>query len=121
MTLSSEAIDAIEAHGWPGNVRELENCVKRAVIMAETQALRAEDFNLDPVAHQPDAFNLRRVREQAEMAAIVRVLGRVNNNLSKAADLLGVSRPTLYDMMERYGLRSRASESSQADPDDKAA
>jgi two-component system NtrC family response regulator len=121
MSLSPEAIDAIEAHAWPGNVRELENCIKRAVIMAETRTLRPEDLNLNTVARQSDAFNLRRVREEAEKVAIVGALGRANNNVSKAAEMLGVSRPTLYDMMERYGLRSRVPDSPEADPDGKAA
>jgi two-component system NtrC family response regulator len=105
-TLLPAAIDAIEAHAWPGNVRELENCAKRAVIMAEGSALGPEDFGLEPAISDPDAFNLRRVRDEAEKNAVVRVLGRVNDNISKAAEMLGVSRPTLYDLMEKYGLRS---------------
>jgi len=105
-TLLPAAIDAIEAHSWPGNVRELENCAKRAVIMAEGSTLTAEDFGLEPAEADPEAFNLRRVRDEAERNAVVRVLGRVNGNISKAAEMLGVSRPTLYDLMEKYGLRS---------------
>ncbi|MEO8037117.1 MAG: PEP-CTERM-box response regulator transcription factor [Betaproteobacteria bacterium] len=105
LTLLPAAVDAIEAHAWPGNVRELENCAKRAVIMAEGSTLNAEDFGLEPADADPDAFNLRRVRDEAEKNAVVRVLGRVNGNISKAAEMLGVSRPTLYDLMEKYGLR----------------
>jgi two-component system NtrC family response regulator len=105
-TLLPAAIDAIEAHLWPGNVRELENCAKRAVIMAEGSTLTAEDFSLEPAEADPEAFNLRRVRDEAERNAVVRVLGRVNGNISKAAEMLGVSRPTLYDLMEKYGLRT---------------
>jgi len=105
-TLLPAAIDAIEAHLWPGNVRELENCAKRAVIMAEGSTLTAEDFSLEPAEVDPEAFNLRRVRDEAERNAVVRVLGRVNGNISKAAEMLGVSRPTLYDLMEKYGLRT---------------
>ena len=105
MTLLPEAVNAIEAHSWPGNVRELENCTKRAVIMAEASTLRAEDFGLVPSDASPDLFNLRRVRDDAEREAVIRVLGRVNGNITRAADLLGVSRPTLYDLMERFGLR----------------
>jgi len=104
-TLLPAAIDAIEAHAWPGNVRELENCAKRAVIMGEGSTLNAEDFGLEPAQAEPDAFNLRRVRDEAEKNAVVRVLGRVNGNISKAAEMLGVSRPTLYDLMQKYGLR----------------
>jgi two-component system NtrC family response regulator len=105
MTLLPEAMDAIEAHSWPGNVRELENCAKRAVIMAETSTLRAADFGLQLPETAGEGFSLRHVRDQAERDAVVRVLGRVNGNVSKAAELLGVSRPTLYDLMDRFGLR----------------
>ena len=105
-TLLPEAVDAIDAHGWPGNVRELENCAKRAVIMAESSALHAQDFGLEPVIVDAEMFSLRRVRDQAERDAVTRILGRVNGNVSKAAELLGISRPTLYDLMEKYGLRT---------------
>jgi len=105
MTLLPDAIDAIEAHPWPGNVRELENVIKRAVIMADGQKIGAADVGLS--AAEPDAsmLNLRQVRDEAERHAVLRVLARVNGNLSKAAELLGVSRPTLYDLMDRFGLR----------------
>jgi two-component system NtrC family response regulator len=106
LTLLPEAIDAIEAHTWPGNVRELENCAKRAVIMAESSGLRAQDFGLEPAVIEPDLFSLRRVRDHAERDAVARVLGRVNGNVSRAAELLGISRPTLYDLMEKYGFRT---------------
>jgi two-component system NtrC family response regulator len=105
MTILPEAVDAIEAFPWPGNVRELENRVKRAVIMAESSTLRAEDFGLEPRTVTEGTFNLREVRERAEREVVIQVLGRVNGNISKAADLLGVSRPTLYDLMEKFGLR----------------
>ncbi|MFN0314204.1 MAG: PEP-CTERM-box response regulator transcription factor [Burkholderiales bacterium] len=106
MTLLPEALAAIEAHPWPGNVRELENSIKRAVIMADNATIRLEDIGLAaPVSEGEDAFNLRTVRDHAERTAITRVLSRVNGNLSKAADLLGVSRPTLYDLMNRFGFK----------------
>jgi two-component system NtrC family response regulator len=104
MTLAPEAIDAIDAHGWPGNVRELENCMKRAVIMADGTVIRAADLGLE-AAKGEEVLNLRQVRDEAEKQAVVRVLGRVNGNMSRAAELLGISRPTLYDLMERFGLR----------------
>jgi two-component system NtrC family response regulator len=103
MTLLPDAVAAIEAHSWPGNVRELENCIKRAVIMTDSSGIRATDVGLEPPG-QDDALNLRQVRETAERQAVVRALSRMNGNLSKAADLLGVSRPTLYDLLERFGL-----------------
>ena len=105
MTLLPDAVAAIEAHAWPGNVRELENVVKRAVIMADGLTISATDLGLAPGDAEPAILNLRRVREEAEKDAVLRVLGRVNGNYSKAAELLGVSRPTLYDLMHRCGLK----------------
>jgi two-component system NtrC family response regulator len=104
MTLAPEAIQAIEAHAWPGNVRELENYVKRAVIMADGSIIRAADLGLQPV-NGDETLNLRQVRDEAEKQAVIRVLGRVNGNLSRAAELLGISRPTLYDLLDRFGMR----------------
>ena len=105
MTLLPDAVAAIEAHTWPGNVRELENVIKRAVIMADALTISAADVGLEPTDAEPAILNLRRVREEAEKDAVLRVLGRVNGNYSKAAELLGVSRPTLYDLMHRCGLK----------------
>jgi two-component system, NtrC family, response regulator len=105
MTLLPDAIASIDAHPWPGNVRELENVIKRAVIMSDSASITAADIGLDNGAGQAAVLNLRQVREQAEKNAMLRVLGRVNGNLSKAAELLGVSRPTLYDLMHRFGLK----------------
>lgn len=105
MTLLPDALDAIEAHAWPGNVRELENVIKRAVIMADGQKIGAADIGLAPPEGDAQMLNLRQVRDEAEKGAVVHVLSRVNGNLSKAAELLGVSRPTLYDLMDRFGLR----------------
>ncbi|MEP6996253.1 MAG: PEP-CTERM-box response regulator transcription factor [Betaproteobacteria bacterium] len=105
MTLLPDAVAAIEAHAWPGNVRELENVIKRAVIMADALTIGAADVGLAPGDAEPVILNLRRVREEAEKEAVLRVLGRVNGNYSKAAELLGVSRPTLYDLMHRCGLK----------------
>jgi two-component system, NtrC family, response regulator len=105
MTLQPDAVEAIDTYAWPGNVRELENVIKRAVIMADGQTISAADIGLDIDEREDQALNLRQVRERAEKDAVLRVLGRVNGNLSKAADLLGVSRPTLYDLMHRFGLK----------------
>jgi len=105
MTILPEALAAIEAHAWPGNVRELENCVKRAVIMADANTLKAVDFGLEPVSGNGDALNLREVRDRAEKDAVIRVLARANGNMTRAAELLGVSRPTLYDLINRFGLK----------------
>jgi two-component system NtrC family response regulator len=73
--------------------------------MADGNQIRAQDLGLAEPAVDTDALNLRQVRESAEKQAVLRVLGRVNGNLSKAAELLGVSRPTLYDLMYRFGLK----------------
>jgi two-component system, NtrC family, response regulator len=105
VTILPDALAAIDAHPWRGNVRELENCVKRAVIMADANTLKAVDFGLDSVSGEGDAFNLREVRDRAEKDVVVRVLARANGNMTRAAELLGVSRPTLYDLINRFGLR----------------
>ena len=105
MTLLPEALAAIEAHPWPGNVRELQNCTKRAVIMADRPTLQAADFGLSPKNSGNEVKTLREVREEAEKDAVVRVLAWVNGNMSRAAELLGVSRPTLYDLINRFGLK----------------
>jgi len=105
MALLPDAVEAIDRYAWPGNVRELENVIKRAVIMADSDNITVQDIGLDVANGATTALNLRHVREQAEKNAVLRVLGRVNGNLSKAADLLGVSRPTLYDLMHRFGLK----------------
>jgi two-component system NtrC family response regulator len=99
-------VAAIEAHAWPGNVRELQNCVKRAVIMADGNVLRAADFGLaPPETAAAEVRTLKDVRDEAERDAVIRVLSRVNGNMSRAAELLGVSRPTLYDLLNRFGLK----------------
>jgi two-component system NtrC family response regulator len=104
MTLLPEAVAAIEAHPWQGNVRELQNCTKRAVIMADGNILRAADLGLT-APQALDMKTLKDVRDEAEKDAVLRVLSRVNGNMSRAAELLGVSRPTLYDLLNRFGLK----------------
>jgi two-component system, NtrC family, response regulator len=102
---SQEALSAIEGYGWPGNVREMENCVMRAVIMADGPQITAEDLGLAVSATAEEPINLRQVRDEAEYKAVVKALGRVGGNILKAAELLGVSRPTLYDLMNRHGIK----------------
>ena len=103
--MSDRAPNVQNSWTWPGNVRELENVIKRAVIMADGMTISAKDLGLGPATADAAVLNLRQVREDAEKSAVLRVLGRVNGNLSKASELLGISRPTLYDLMERFGLR----------------
>jgi len=104
MSLRADAIDAIAQHAWPGNVRELENCIKRAVIMADTAVIGAADLGLHPPT-AARSLNLRQVREEAERQAVIEAMARTDSNIARAADLLGVSRPTLYDLLTRLGLR----------------
>jgi len=99
------ALAAIDAWPWPGNVRELENRVKRAVIMADQKLVTAEDLDLDAVEEEALAVNLKSARERADRRAIRQALARADNNISSAAKLLGISRPTLYDLMKQYELQ----------------
>ncbi|MCU0258862.1 MAG: PEP-CTERM-box response regulator transcription factor [Solirubrobacteraceae bacterium] len=104
LVLRDDALDAIATHRWPGNVRELENVVKRAVIMAQGRAITAADLDL-PTNDDPQHLNLRQVREEAEHRAVTMAMARCDGNVVRAAELLGVSRPTLYDMLKRFGMR----------------
>ena len=101
-----EALQAIESHTWPGNVREMENTIKRAVIMSDGPQVTQDDLGLAAARdHENEPLNLRQVREEAERVAILKALGRSNGNVAHAAEMLGVSRPTLYDIMNRFGLK----------------
>ncbi|HNF08261.1 MAG TPA: PEP-CTERM-box response regulator transcription factor [Pseudomonadales bacterium] len=102
---TEEALSAIAGHDWPGNIRELENRIKRAVIMADGKWITADDLELESQnREQPKLLNLREARERAETEAIRQALNAVEGNVSRAADTLGVARPTLYHMMEKYGI-----------------
>ena len=101
-----DAIAAIESYAWPGNVRELENKVKRGVIMAEGNRITAEELELSqPSEGSALALDLREVREAAERIAVQRAMSLFDGNISQAAETLGVSRPTLYDLLKKYGLK----------------
>ena len=102
--LAADAMAAIDAGRWPGNVRELESRIKRAVIMAEGRHVTAADLDIDGTAADPPALNLRQVREAADRRAIGRALAQADGNISGASRLLGVSRPTLYDLLKSYDL-----------------
>ncbi|MEO7749796.1 MAG: helix-turn-helix domain-containing protein, partial [Sphingomicrobium sp.] len=105
--LAPDAIAAVEAHSWPGNVRELENRIKRAVIMADGRSITAADLDLGSKAGaEPPPINLRAAREVADRRAIRQALSRADNNISEAARLLGISRPTLYDLLKQYRLQA---------------
>ncbi|MBL4568012.1 MAG: PEP-CTERM-box response regulator transcription factor [Porticoccus sp.] len=101
-----QAVAAIEAYDWPGNVRELESRIKRAIIMADNNHITAEDLELSASDEEVMPFNLRQIRESAERQAIQRALLNADDNISEAAKLLGVTRPTLYNFLEKYHIRS---------------
>ncbi|MBN8503268.1 MAG: PEP-CTERM-box response regulator transcription factor [Burkholderiales bacterium] len=105
LTLADDALRAIEQHRWPGNVRELQNVIKRAVIMADLDRITAEDLGLRFDGEALEDLDLRTVREQAERKAVVAALARVDGNIVRAAELLGISRPTLYDLMAKLQIK----------------
>jgi len=100
---SSDATEVIDSYEWPGNVRELENKMKRAVIMCDGKRITAEDLDLRPRDGAP-TLNLKQIREDADRQAIRRALARSDGNISQAAKLLGISRPTIYDLMRQYKI-----------------
>jgi two-component system NtrC family response regulator len=102
--LAPDAIRAIQAHRWPGNVRELENRITGAVIMAEGAVVTASDLGLEDPGDDPEYLNLRVARQRAEMQAVRQSLAVAQGNLSRAAELLGVTRPTLYDLLEKHSI-----------------
>ncbi|EDL50610.1 PEP-CTERM-box response regulator transcription factor [Erythrobacter sp. SD-21] len=102
-----DALAAIDGWAWPGNVRELENRVKRAVIMADAKLVNAEDLDLEDGAEEDElALNLKQAREAADRKMIRKALARSQGNISMAAKLLGISRPTLYDLLKQYDLQA---------------
>ena len=105
---TKDACDAIESYSWPGNVRELENKIKGAVIMADGKQVSAHDLGIAVDAIEPPSLNLREVRQRAESKAIRVALTRNLGNISRAAADLGITRPTLYDLLGKYGLSSEA-------------
>ncbi len=101
---TKDALNAMEAYHWPGNVREMENRVMRAVIMAEGKQIAAHDLELNATEGEAVSYDLREARDQAERQAVERAMGHVGGKIAQAAELLGVSRPTLYDLIKKYNL-----------------
>ncbi|KEO87042.1 Fis family transcriptional regulator [Erythrobacter sp. JL475] len=102
-----DALAAIDSHDWPGNVRELENRVKRAVIMADGKLVSAADLDFDTDEEEPaEVLNLKAARELADRRVIRHALARSEGNISSTAKLLGISRPTLYDLLKQYDLHA---------------
>lgn len=104
---AADALASLDAWTWPGNVRELENRVKRAVIMADGKYITAADLDLAASAQEADdILNLKAAREATDRAAIGRAISRTQGNISGAAKMLGISRPTLYDLIKNYGIET---------------
>jgi len=103
--MSTSALTAIDQWPWPGNVRELENRIKRAVIMADGKFVTAEDLDFGEEDDDELLLNLKAAREAADRKAIRRAISRTEGNISSAAKLLGISRPTLYDLLKQYDLQ----------------
>ncbi len=105
---SPESLSAMMAYQWPGNIRELENRVKRSVIMADSNYIEVEDLeieNSDKLVQSKGYLNLRQVRETAEKSAIKQAMMYCDGNMTKVAQILGITRPTLYATMEKYQMR----------------
>jgi two-component system NtrC family response regulator len=105
LNFSAAALSAIETYRWPGNVREMENCVKRAVIMSDGPQIGADDLGIDEAAEPDEPINLRQVRDEAGYSAVIKAIARADGNIARAAEMLGISRPTLYDLMSRHGIK----------------
>jgi two-component system NtrC family response regulator len=101
---SADAVQAIEAYAWPGNVREMENRINSAVIMAEGTRVAAADLGLKEPDEGPIATNLRQARTDAERRAINKAMLVAEGNISRAADMLGITRPTLYDLLNKHAI-----------------
>ncbi|PSF05002.1 PEP-CTERM-box response regulator transcription factor [Marinobacter fuscus] len=107
LTYSDDAANAIQSYSWPGNVREMINKVKRAIIMADSRRVSAADLELDPDNQsQGNQLNLRQVRENAERNTILQALQSCSFNMSQASRLLGVTRPTLYNLTDKYRIQT---------------
>jgi two-component system NtrC family response regulator len=105
---SPEAIQAIESYDWPGNVRELESKIKRAVIMTDGLLVESDDLDIgDTDSPDTPPLNLKQIREEAERKAILRALQHANQSISDTAKLLGITRPTLYSMFEKYDIHPK--------------
>ena len=105
LNFSPDALVAIEAYAWPGNVREMEYWIKRAVIMSEGPQISLDVLGLTDSQAMEEPVNLRQARDAVEYKVMVTALARVDGNILKAAELLGVSRPTLYDLMSHHGIK----------------
>ena len=108
---TQDALAALERHPWPGNVRELENKVKAALIMADGDLITAADLGLTPAAEDeaPALLTIKEARARAERHALRQALQLCSGQITRTAEMLGVTRPTLYELLDRHGLRGDAS------------
>jgi two-component system NtrC family response regulator len=104
LAFAPDAVRALNLHGWPGNIRELQNRVQRAVIMAEGKRVTASDMELADAAAAQRPQTLKEAREKVERALVEDALRRHAGKITSAAEELGISRPTLYELMERLGI-----------------
>ncbi len=104
LSFAPEALRSINCHSWPGNIRELQNRVKRAVIMSESKRITVSDLELGAQGNGPPATTLKEARENLEREMVQQALKRHLGKISSAASELGVSRPTLYELMEKLGI-----------------
>jgi two-component system NtrC family response regulator len=107
LRFSAGALEAISRYGWPGNIRELENTVERAVIMARGKQIEVADLGIELSSEAPDLAPLRETRNRAERETVVDALVRTRGNISQAAKLLGVSRPTFHGMIDKHALNAK--------------
>ena len=103
-----KAMRTLEKHGWPGNVRELENRIKRAVILAEGAKVTPENLELSSPYAKYEGQGLREAREALDRELIQQALGRRQGNLTRTASDLGISRPTLYELMQKLGIKGKS-------------
>ncbi len=102
---TQDAITAMNQYHWPGNVRELENRIKRAVIMAEGYQINRKDLELESLPATEQTFNLKVAREKVELETVLKAMNHVSGNISQAAELLGITRPTLYSLINKYQIK----------------
>jgi two-component system NtrC family response regulator len=119
ISFSRDAIKSLLAHSWPGNVRELENRVKRAVIMAEGKRLTTADLELESPSAAAVSLNLKGAREAVEREVINRALRKHSGKIAPAAAEMGISRPTLYELMEKLGIARAEREGKTSEADEK--
>jgi len=114
LTFHAEALAAMNQYHWPGNIRELAECVKRAVVVTQSEHITKADLDLGSPA-KSSTTTLRKAREAVEREVIVQALERNNQMISRAAAELGISRPTLYDLMDKLGILKTKDKESTAD------